>query len=169
MAETDKQRLRELDLRIDRLETCVVVLLSSAVAVLLALGSLRHFTTEDGDPVSMMSLLFDAGKIDSSEERIAAIGFIGLLACTALAVVHCLMTWSRGGGAKALAAGRVLFWLMLLGSVVPLLLTLEATSEENSHDAGPAMLYFYAGLGLYAVLLFSEVRNLWVRERLSIR
>ncbi|WP_067437421.1 hypothetical protein [Nocardioides jensenii] len=156
----DDQQLAD---RIDRLEGYAVKVLSAAAAVFLCLGAFRTYYTEKGTDYSVVTTvgLFDEG----GAQKVIAAGFLGLVIATAIAVMVCIVAFDRGQGRFAVRAGVVSFWLMAVGSLAPVLVSLIARgSDESSEQAGSAMIHYVAGVALFGLLVLTTVRNLWVRD-----
>lgn len=181
MADTDidveriRRRLLDLEGRVHTLESIAIRSLTFVAACLLLLGgALPTFADDRGfDPVTVRLLtapfeVFGSLGENGDEEGFGVamgIGFLGLSACIVTAVGICVLQWRRWAGPGLVRTAQVVAVLLLIGMLVPVILTYGAANPELDDSAGPAVWYFVPGVILFAAITFNEhLRQLWCRE-----
>lgn len=172
-AERNKWR-SGIERRISALESSLIRSLVIAACGLIALGSvLPVYSGVDGDIIPTMRLAtapFTAlSAADQPSDRayalVAGIGLLGLLSCVVVALGVGAVQCGRNARRSTLRTAKVVFWLMLVGSLFPLLAATTVVAENLSGEPGPAMWCFLPGLLLFAVTVFNRyLRDLWCVE-----
>ena len=181
MADTDidveriRRRLLDLEGRVHTLESIAIRSLTFVAACLLMLGSaLPTFT--DGrsfDPMTVRLLTAPfavLGSLGEDEDEqvfgvVMGLVFLVLLACVLTAVGICVAQWRRWAGPGLVLTAQIVAVLLLIGMLVPILLTYGASKPELDDAPGPAVWYFVPGAVVFAVVTFNEhLRQLWCRE-----
>ncbi|HEX2143927.1 MAG TPA: hypothetical protein VHG10_05390 [Glycomyces sp.] len=173
-AETDQQR-SDLEDRVFTLESIAIRALAAATVGLLTLGSaLPVYADLEKDAIPTLRLLtapFAAfGALDEVEDArgftvTMGIVFAALLAGIVAAIGIGLAQWNRREGAGMVRSAKVVAWVLLIGMLVPLLITITAMDADRAGDPGPAMWCFVPGVILFATTVFSRgLRRLWCVE-----
>ena len=175
--ERTRRQLFDLEDRVHALETGVVRTLALLAGGLLALGSvLPVYSAPSEEQLPVLRLLtapFEIFGVTSETEDHKAfnvmmgIGFLGLLACILTAVGVCFAQWNRQAGSVATRTAKVVAWLLVIGMVVPILLTMIGASNDEGDvvSVGPALWLAVPGVVVFAVTAFNDhLRRLWAPE-----
>ncbi|WP_453984332.1 hypothetical protein [Brevibacterium casei] len=164
----------DLRRRIHRLERIMVAIFCLITAAVLVAGAvLPMYTDRDvdtGDQAwsvvsiagSALSILVGAERPDTDSPGVQAAFIAGFLGLTLIIVLLLLVVfpWAVIGrvGRKQVRFARIVVWLGLIGSVVPVLLSLVASGSTDS-EAGWGGVVLFAGMAASLVIVLTTVRS----------
>ncbi|WP_144589407.1 hypothetical protein [Brevibacterium casei] len=163
----------DLRRRIHRLERIMVAIFCLVTATVLVAGAVLPMYTDRGVDTgdqawsvvsiagSAFSILVGAERPDTDSPGVQALFIAGFLGLCLIIVLLLLVVfpWAVIGrvSRKQVRFARIVVWLGLLGSIVPLLLSLVASGSTDS-DAGWGGAVLFAGMVASLVIVLTTVR-----------